>query len=196
MPSMMMQMQTPQDLFLYELGDIYDAEQRIVQLLPAMAKECTDQQTQSAFQQHEQETRQQIQNLEQCFQALGILPPQVTCAAIQGLKQEHDSFLKDQPSDVVLTLFDLDGASKTEYYEIASYAGLIEKAQMLGQRQCASLLQQNLQQEQAMAQRVQQLEQGLGQQAMRVGSMGQQMPGQQPMLGQQPMPGQQPTTRP
>ena len=35
---MMMQMQTPQDLFLYELGDIYDAEQRIVQMLPAMAK--------------------------------------------------------------------------------------------------------------------------------------------------------------
>ena len=79
-----MGMQTPQDLFLHELGDMYDAEQRILQMLPTMAKECDNDQVRQAFQHHEQETKQQVQNLDKCFQALGAKPPQTTCAAIAG----------------------------------------------------------------------------------------------------------------
>jgi ferritin-like metal-binding protein YciE len=33
-----MPVQTPKELFLHELGDIYDAEQRITNILPEMAK--------------------------------------------------------------------------------------------------------------------------------------------------------------
>jgi ferritin-like metal-binding protein YciE len=171
-----MPLQTPLDLFLHEMGDIYDAEQRIAQILPTLASEATDTQAQSAYQQHLTETQQQIQNLEQCFQALGTQPTRQTCAAVAGLKQEHDTFLKEQPTDQVLGLFDLGAAAKTEHYEIASYQGLIEQAKLLGQQQCAQLLQQNLQQEQAMLQRVTQLSQQLGQQAasqMPVSHMGQ-----------------------
>ena len=160
-----MGMQTPQDLFLHELGDMYDAEQRILQMLPALADECGDDQVRQAFHYHEQQTRQQVRNLDQCFQALGVPSTQTTCAAIAGLKQEHDSFLKENPSQDILTMFDLGGASKTEYYEIASYTGLIEKAQLIDQQQCVQLLQQNLQQEQEMARKVSQLSQRLGQQA-------------------------------
>jgi len=157
-------MQTPQDLFLHELGDIYDAGNRILQILPALAQESNDQQAQQAYQRHLQETQQQIQNLDQCFQILGAQPQREACYAVQGLKQEHDAFLQEQPSSQLITMFDLGAASKTEYYEIASYTGLIAKAQLMGQQQIASLLQQNLQQEQNMAQTVQQIAQQLGQQ--------------------------------
>jgi ferritin-like metal-binding protein YciE len=61
-------------------------------------------------------------------------------------------------------MFDLGGASKTEYYEIASYKGLLEKATMMGQQQVTQLLQQNLQQEEAMARKVEQLSKQLGKQ--------------------------------
>ncbi|HEX6121715.1 MAG TPA: DUF892 family protein, partial [Ktedonobacterales bacterium] len=88
--------------------------------------------------------------------------PKVTCAAIQGLKQEHDTFLKEGPSPEVLAMFDLGAASKTEHYEIAAYQGLIEKARLMGQQQVVQLLQQNLQQEEEMARKVQQLGQQLG----------------------------------
>jgi ferritin-like metal-binding protein YciE len=157
---------TAKDLFIHELGDIYDAEQRILKMLPTMAQECANAQVSNAFQQHEQETRQQVLNLEQCFQILGVSPQQAKerCAAVEGLKQEHDSFLKESPSQDILTMFDLGGACKTEYYEIASYRGLIEKATLMGQQQVAQLLQQNLQQEEAMAQRVEQISKVLGQQ--------------------------------
>jgi ferritin-like metal-binding protein YciE len=159
-----MAMQNIKQLFQFELGDIYDAEQRIVQMLPQMANECKEGQVKSAFQQHEQQTRQQIQNLEKCFQAIGTSPQRSTCHAIAGLKQEHDTFLKEQPAENILTMFDLGGAAKTEHYEIASYKGLIEKANIMGEKDCVRLLQENLSQEEEMAQKVEQISRQIGKQ--------------------------------
>lgn len=147
-----MPMQSAMDPFMHEMGE--------------HLQETQDKQAQQAIQQH-------IQNLEQCFQMLGSQPQRATCATVQGLKTEHDSFLKENPSPDILTLFDLGAASKTERYEIASYTGLIEKSKLMGQRQVADLLQQNLQQEQAMLQRVTQAGQQVGQQMLGRASMGQ-----------------------
>src|SRR5579871_6834009 len=152
-----MAIQNVRQLFIHELGDIYDAEQRILQMLPQMANEASDGQVKSAFQYHEQQTRQHVQNLEQCFQILGEQPKRTSCQAIAGLKQEHDSFMKESPSAEMLTMFDLGGAAKTEHYEIASYQGLIEKANLLGKKDCVQLLQQNLSQEEEMAQKINQI---------------------------------------
>src|SRR5579884_390164 len=136
-----MPMQTAMDLFLHELGDIYDAEQRIAQILPQLASESADPQARNDYQTHLKETQQQIQNLEQVFQILGTQPQRETCAAVQGLKTEHDTFVKENPTPQLLTAFDLGAAAKTEHYEIASYTGLIEKCNLMGQQQAAQLLQ-------------------------------------------------------
>lgn len=69
-----MPVQTQKDLFLHELGDIYDAEQRIKNILPEMAKEAQDPDIKKAFEQHLTETNQQINNIEQCFKVLGVQP--------------------------------------------------------------------------------------------------------------------------
>ena len=159
-----MAVQSPTQLFMEEMGCMYNAEQIILQTLPQMAKESNNQQVTNALQMHEQETRQQVQNLEQCFQILGERPPRVACYAVAGLKQEHDEFVKENPTQDILTAFDLDTAYKTEHFEIGSYKGLIDKANMMGQTQVANLLQQNFQQEQAMAQRVEQLARQVDQQ--------------------------------
>ena len=159
-----MPMQNPRDLFLHEMSDMYDAEQRILQMLPTMAQECNDPQVKSALQQHEQETRQQVLNLDQCFQELGAQPVRTSCYAIAGMKQEHDSYLKEQPSPDMLTMFDLGGAAKTVGYEIASYRGLIDQANSMGQTHCVQLLRQNLQQEENMLKTVETISHTLGQQ--------------------------------
>jgi ferritin-like metal-binding protein YciE len=143
---------------------MYDAEQRIMQMLPQMANECSNTEVKNALEYHEQQTRQQINNLEQCFQVLGSQPERVSCQAIIGLKQEHDTFVKEKPAEPILTMYDLGGAAKTEHYEIASYRGLVEKATLMGQKDCARLLQENLRQEEEMAQKVEQISRKLGQQ--------------------------------
>ena len=135
-------------------------------MLPLMSQESQHAEVKSAFDQHEQETKQQILNLEQCFQALGVAPQRSTCHAIAGLKQEHDSFLKEKPGGNILEMFDLGGAAKTENYEIASYKGLIDKAKLMGQQQCVQLLQQNLSQEEAMMKRVEMITHQLSQQML------------------------------
>ncbi len=161
-----MAIQRIQELVQHELGDIYDAEQQIVQMLPQLANECDSGEVKSALQYHEQQTRQQIQNLEQCFQILGAPPKRTACQAIAGLKQEHDSFLCEMPSSEILTMFDVGGAASSAHYEIASYRGLIEQANLLGQKDCARLLQENLSQEEEMAQKVEQLSRQLGPQML------------------------------
>jgi len=148
-----MPVQTQKELFLHELGDIYDAEQRITNILPEMAKEAQDPDIKQAFEQHLTETKQQINNIEQCFQVFGERPKTVACFAIDGLKKEHDNFVREQPSAEILSMFDLEAAVKTEHYEIASYQGLIDTAVTLGQQQCAQLLKQNLDQEEVMAEK-------------------------------------------
>jgi ferritin-like metal-binding protein YciE len=160
-----MAIQSAQELFQHELSDMYSAEQAILKMLPQLAGEVKDAQVKSALQMHEQQTQQQVQNLDQCFQLLGMKRLEhVSCDAVLGLKQEHESFLKEQPSETILTMFDLGAASKTEHYEIASYQGLIEKAQLMGQQNVVQLLRQNLRQEEEMAQKVSQLARELGRQ--------------------------------
>jgi ferritin-like metal-binding protein YciE len=153
------------ELFQHELSDMYSAEQAILQVLPQLASETDDAQVRSAYQMHEQQTRQQVQNLDQVFELLGVNRIEnVTCHAVMGLKKEHDEFVSENPSRSVLTMFDLGAASKTEHYEIASYQGLVEKARLMGNSRAAQLLEQDLHQEEDMAQKVSQLSQQLGQQ--------------------------------
>lgn len=139
--------QSPRDLFMYDLCVMYDVELKLVQMLPVMAQECLDAQAREAFTQHEQETRQHIRNLEQCFQMLGNTPAPLENHTIAGLKQDHDTFLQQRPPVEALTLFDLHAGYQSECLEIAAYHNLIDEATSLGLLECVQLFQQNLQQE-------------------------------------------------
>ena len=163
--------ESPQDLFNYNLCAMYDVEQKLVQVLPVLAKEAQNPQVREAFMQHEQETRQHVRNLEQCFQILGRKPMALENHAVAGLKQDHDAFAQSQPSAEVLMMFDLGAGSKSEYLEMAAYNALIDEANSLGLQQCIPLFQQNLQQEEAAAKKLAMLSHQLGQTAGRAASM-------------------------
>ncbi len=164
-----MTVQSPQDLFFYELCAMYDAEQKLVQVLPKLAQECPQAQVKEAFLQHERETRQHVSNLAQCIQLLGRSPMPLENHAIAGLKQDHDAFQREQPSQEALTMYDLKAGCASEYLEMSAYRGLIDAANGLGLQKCIPLLQQNLQQEEAAAKKLETLAHQLGQQ--QAGSM-------------------------
>jgi ferritin-like metal-binding protein YciE len=166
-----MPMQTPRDLFIHELSDALDAEQQILKMLPVLQKESQVLEIQQALHRHEQETQQQVQNLQQVLQGLGAQPEKTTCFAVKGIDQEHKALHKENPSPQVLEMANLGGAAKTEHYEMAMYTSLVQMANDLGEPQAAQLLQQNLQQEKAMAQKVEMMAQQLGRQ-MQAGMVG------------------------
>src|SRR5262245_23654307 len=111
--------QQPQDLFLLQLAEIYDIEQKLVQALLELAQETHHHEARQAFLEHEKETRQHVRNIEQCFQILGHQPVAVENHAIKGLKQDHDTFVQQQqPPQDILTMFDLHAGSQSEYLEM------------------------------------------------------------------------------
>jgi ferritin-like metal-binding protein YciE len=152
-----MALNSPKDLFQYELSATYDAEQKIAQTLGQVTGQIQDGNLSQMLGTYEQETRQQITNLQQCFQALGTQPQPVTCAAIEGMRKDYEQVASQQPSPDVLTMFVLGAAMKVAHYEIATYRGLADKALLMGETQCAQILQTNLVQEEETAGKLERL---------------------------------------
>ena len=157
-----MPLTTPRELFVHELSDAMSAEQQILKMLPELQNEVLNHEVQEALKTHEEETQQQIRNIQEVFRQLGETPEATTCYAVKGLDEEHKALLKEQPSPEILEMANLSGAAKTEHYEMAMYTGLVQLAKDLGENEAAQLLQDNLDQEKAMAVRVETLARELG----------------------------------
>jgi ferritin-like metal-binding protein YciE len=159
-----MSMQTPTDLFVHELSDIYSAEQIIVQMLGEAQGLVQDQQLAEGLRLHQLQSQQHVQRLEQIFQLLGAQPHPVTCHAAVGLRQSLMDVVQSGPAAFVLEGAVVGGACKTEHLEIAAYNGLITKAQAMGQSRIVDLLQQNLQEEQQTLEKVEMIGQRFAEQ--------------------------------
>jgi ferritin-like metal-binding protein YciE len=157
-----MSLSSPRELFVHELADTLSAEQIILGMLPELQKESRHPGAKKAFKEHEQETRQQIKNLQAVFKTIGETPAPTTCYAAEGLKKEHEALRGEQPTPDVLEAGNMGGAAKTEHYEIATYTTLVQMATDLGERDAAKLLRENLNQEKEMAKRVNAISKELG----------------------------------
>lgn len=134
-------------LFIDQLQDIYDAEQRLTQALPKMASAAASPQLKNAFEQHLNETRRQIERLERCFELIGEEPKAKTCEAMKGLIAEGDEVVQAKGDDDVRDAALIAAAQRVEHYEIAAYGTARTFAQRLGHSEVAELLQQNLDEE-------------------------------------------------
>ena len=152
-----MAIKTLEEKFIHGLGDIYDAEHRFLEAQQKMLPKATAETVKAALETHITETQEQIQNLEEVHQILGLTAKRVSCDGAVGIVTEGDKLL-NETSDVP-TLADLaivGGCSKVEHYEIASYRGLIAAAEIMGQADVVKLLAKNLQQEEKTAQTLEQ----------------------------------------
>ena len=141
-------MQTAKELFVHELTDMLDAEQKLVEALGEMAEDHSEEpQLQKGFQQHQAQTEKQVERLRQVFQELGEEPEQSECKGIKGLIEERDSFKEEDPADDILAIFDVGAAIKVESYEINAYNSLIDLAEQLDISKATKLLNQNLKEE-------------------------------------------------
>ena len=140
---------TLDDLFVHTLQDIYYAENQIAKNLPTMAERAQDPQLKSAFQQHLAETQNQIKRLEQVFQLHGQPVKGVTCAAMDGILEEATEIMGDCDDPEIRDAAMLSAAQAVEHYEITRYGTLIAFAKQLGRQDCASVLEQTLEEEKA-----------------------------------------------
>jgi ferritin-like metal-binding protein YciE len=137
-------MKTLMNLFLNELADMYDAEQRIVRALPKLAKAATCTALQEAFWSHLSETEDHITKLEEVFKAFGERPKAKKCEATVGLLKEGDEIAAEFEGSPAINAALIAAAQKVEHYEIASYGCLHEWADLLENEQAANLLEEIL----------------------------------------------------
>jgi ferritin-like metal-binding protein YciE len=138
---------TPRDLFLHELGDIMYVEQKLSnEVLPKLISEVTDDEFREALEQHLDQTKRHLRNVENVFEELGESPHAEQCIGFEGLKSEHDKLLSEASPDLVDSI-DLGAAARTECYEIAAYEGLRRMAKAMGEDKAVDLLDRNLEEE-------------------------------------------------
>ena len=133
-------MKTLRDLFLDELADMYDAEQRLVAALPQIAEAATCTDLQTAIRSHLKETEGHVTKLEQVFEAFGESPEKNTCEATVGLLEEADEIASAFDASPAINAALISVAQKVEHYEIASYGCLRAWAAALGNEEAADLL--------------------------------------------------------
>jgi ferritin-like metal-binding protein YciE len=138
---------TLDDLFVHTLRDIYYAENQIVKALPKMVSKATDAGLKKGFETHLAETKAQIGRLEKVFKMHGVDASGVNCPAIDGILKEADEVSGDVADKSVLDAALIASAQAVEHYEITRYGTLVAWAKKLGRADCASVLQESLDEE-------------------------------------------------
>jgi ferritin-like metal-binding protein YciE len=121
------------DLFLDQLADLYDAENRLVDALPKMAEAASNPALRRAFEEHLEQTRTHVQRLES--------------VAMKGLISEGEEMIDAQGDADVRDAALIAAAQRVEHYEIAAYGTVRTFAQHLGYHDAARLLESTLDEE-------------------------------------------------
>lgn len=135
------------DLFIHQMKDLYDAEQRLTDALPKMAEAASNPELRAAFSEHLTQTQTHVRRLEDVFRRLGCEPDRETCHGMKGLIDEGSEIIKAAGDDDTRDAGLIAAAQKVEHYEIASYGTSRTFARELGMEDIAQTLQQTLDEE-------------------------------------------------
>jgi ferritin-like metal-binding protein YciE len=137
------------DLFHETLKDINFTENKIIKILPKMAKAAQSRELAAAFNKHLHETKGQVKRLDQVFRIIGKPARGKSCEGINGIAGEGAEIMKEFKGMPALDAALLAAAQAVEHYEISRYGTLRTWAEQLGISDAASLLEATLEEEEA-----------------------------------------------
>lgn len=135
------------DLFEDMLKDIYWAEKALVKALPKMAKKATSDNLVQALEDHLEETNGHVERCEQIFEIMGKTARAKKCEAMDGLIKEAQEIMESTEEGPVRDAGIIAAGQKVEHYEIASYGTMRAFANILGEDEIVSLLEETLNEE-------------------------------------------------
>ncbi len=142
-----MKIQNLRDLWVDELKDLYNAENQILKALPKMAKAAVDEELKAAFEEHLEQTRGHVERLEQIFEQIGEAPKGKRCKGMEGIIAEGKEMLELDLPEPVGDAALIAAAQRVEHYEIAAYGTVRTYAELLGESDAVSLLEETLNEE-------------------------------------------------
>jgi ferritin-like metal-binding protein YciE len=157
------------ELYVEELRDLYSAENQLVKALPKMVKAATSADLRSGFEGHLEQTKGHVARLEKIFEALDESPTGKTCKGMQGLIKESGELIEEDPGDEELDAGLISAAQRVEHYEIAGYGCVRTYAQLLGENEAVSLLEETLNEEKETDAKLTQLAETINVEALQAG---------------------------
>lgn len=135
------------ELYLDELRDLHNAENQLVKALPKMAKAASNEQLREGFEEHLEQTREHVQRLERIFEMMGEKAKGKKCVGMEGLVKEGSELMGEDFEDDVMDAGIIGAAQRVEHYEIAAYGTARTFAEVLGEDEHVSLLEETLNEE-------------------------------------------------
>jgi len=157
---------TLHDAFIDELRDTYDAEKQLIKALLKLAKSASSPNLRAAFEAHLDETRGQVDRLEQVFATLNEKVQGKHCDGIAGIIEEGKSVMEEDFDKATMDACLIASGQRAEHYEMAAYGTLVAWARAMGHTEAADLLEETLDEEKAADQKLSALaEEGINQEA-------------------------------
>ena len=153
------------ELYVAELRDLYNAETQLTKALPKMAKAASSPELRQAFEEHLRQTSEQVSRLEQIFEMLDEKPTGKKCLGMEGLVKEGAETMKEDYEGHVMDAAIIGAAQRVEHYEIAGYGTVREFAELLGEDDHVSLLEETLEEEKETDEKLTQLAEQINTQA-------------------------------
>lgn len=135
------------ELYVDELRDIYNAEKQLTKALPKMAKAASSDKLRGGFLEHLEQTKGQVERLDWIFGTLGERSSGKKCAGMEGLVQEGSEVMEEGWEGAVMDAALIGAAQRVEHYEIAAYGTVRSMAELLGETEHVSLLEETLEEE-------------------------------------------------
>lgn len=142
-----MAIESLEELFVEEIRDLYDAEKQIVKALPKLAKAANSEELRTAFEEHLEQTKKQVERLEQIFELMDEKAKGKPCKGMKGLIQEGDEVAAEEAEESLTDLGLIGAAQKVEHYEMSGYGTARTMAEQIGNTEAAQLLEETLKEE-------------------------------------------------
>jgi Mn-containing catalase len=135
-----------QELLVEQLQDLLSAEGQLVKAIPKMIDSADAVGLRLCFEDHLEETREQVERLKEAMTALGAKATARPCKGMAGLLEEGAEVIAEgeekdpQAADLAL----IAAAQKVEHYEISAYKTARTLAGQIGAQHVARLLNTSL----------------------------------------------------
>jgi ferritin-like metal-binding protein YciE len=142
-----MEQDSLRQLYVDELKDLYSAETQLVKALPKIAKASSNDELRQAFEEHLEQTKEHVSRLEKIFETLNEKATGKKCLGMEGLVKEGAETMDEDYEDQIMDAALIGAAQRVEHYEIAGYGTVRAFAELLGESEHVSLLEQTLEEE-------------------------------------------------
>lgn len=158
------------EVYVDELKDLYDAENRLVKALPKVAKAAASETLRAAVEEHLEQTRGHVDRLKEIFDNMGEKPTGKKCAGMMGILKEGEEIMDEDYEGEVMDAALISAAQRVEHYEIAAYGCVRTWADLLGENEASALLDKTLEEEKETDEKLTQLAEKINVQAKEEGS--------------------------